>query len=249
MGRVQNRLHYALVAREAQLVDAQRQDDRHREAPQQAEEAQQDGVLDHSATGRGGEEPLEPFQAHPLAAQIAAGRLEVPEGDLDAVHRNVLVHEGQHHRDQQQQVQLPVVRDAPPHGFPPRRRGLGGGNLCCLHSVHFFLFNGPERRFIYIGKPRLRRADQSRPPSLPMKSALANGEQLCCRYHLPAFVVRHVTFHIICQLMRVLPRRIDAMKRYTTIIYRITDTPCPCQPLNRIFLKFFCVPIFVSSNC
>lgn len=108
VGCVQHRLHHPLELCKAQLVDAQGQDDGDGEAPQQAVQAQQHGVLDHAHTVGCGEEPFKPVQANPLAAGDAAACLEIPERDLDAVHGPVLINDGQHHRDQQHHIELPV---------------------------------------------------------------------------------------------------------------------------------------------
>ena len=76
----------------------------------------------------GAEEALKPVPAHPFAAHIAPAGLEVPEGNLDAVHGDVLINKGQDHRDQQQQIQLPVVHDALTERLArPGKRG--GGQL------------------------------------------------------------------------------------------------------------------------
>ncbi|MCD7837597.1 MAG: hypothetical protein LUG65_01640 [Clostridiales bacterium] len=107
-GGIQHGLHHPFEPGEAQLVDGQGQDDGDREAPQQAVQAQQHCVADHTDAVGAAEEPLEPFQTHPFAAQIASAGLEVAEGDLDAVHGDVLVNDGDDDRDQQQQVELPV---------------------------------------------------------------------------------------------------------------------------------------------
>lgn len=67
-----------------------------------------DGVLDHAHTVGCGEEPLKPVQTDPLGAGDAPACLEIAEGDLDAVHGPVLINDGQHHRDQQHHIELPV---------------------------------------------------------------------------------------------------------------------------------------------
>ena len=108
MGCIQHRLHHPLELCKAQLVDAQGQDDGDGETPQQAVQAQQHGILDHAHTVGCGEEPFKPVQADPLAAGDAAACLEIAEGDLDAVHGPVLINDGQHHRDQQHHIELPV---------------------------------------------------------------------------------------------------------------------------------------------
>ena len=108
MGCIQHRLHHPLELCKAQLVDAQGQDDGDGETPQQAVQAQQHGVLDHAHTVGCGEEPLKPVQTDPLAAGDAPACLEIAEGDLDAVHGPVLINDGQHHRDQQHHIELPV---------------------------------------------------------------------------------------------------------------------------------------------
>ncbi|MCD7857426.1 MAG: hypothetical protein LUG55_06445 [Clostridiales bacterium] len=107
-GGVQHGLHHPLESAEPKLVDGQGQDDGNREAPQQAVQAQQNGVANHTHTVGAAEESLEPVKPHPFAAQIALAGLKVTEGDLDAVHGDVLVNDGDDHRDQQQQVKLPV---------------------------------------------------------------------------------------------------------------------------------------------
>ena len=93
MRRVEDRLHDALVAVETELVNAQGQNDRNREAPQEAVEAQQDGVFHHAGERGRGEEPLEPLEAHELAAQVAPAGLEIAEGDLKPVHGDILVNQ------------------------------------------------------------------------------------------------------------------------------------------------------------
>ena len=142
--RVQHGLHHALELLEAQLVERQRQDDRHREAPQQAVQADEHRVDDHAAAVGRGEEPLEPFETDPLAAPDAAAGLEIAEGDLDAVHGAVLVHNGDDDRDQQQKIQLPVF-------FQPRFQRLAvhegrvfarfclGGRRSVAHAISSFI--------------------------------------------------------------------------------------------------------------
>ena len=143
MRRVKHRLHHPLELVEPQLVQRQRQNDGHREAPQQAVQAQQHGVLDHPPAVGGGEELLKPFQAHPFAAGDAPAGLEIAEGDLDAVHGPVLINDGQHHRDQQHHIELPVFPQPLAEAFAVDRDGV---QLTCSswrglrHKNSSFLF-------------------------------------------------------------------------------------------------------------
>ena len=84
----------------------------------------------------GAEEALKPVPAHPFAAHIAPAGLEVPEGNLDAVHGDVLINKGQDHRDQQQQIQLPVVHNALTKRLA--RPGKRGGGYPPPRGVKFF---------------------------------------------------------------------------------------------------------------
>ena len=137
---VNDRLHGALELLEPQLVENQAQDDRHREAPQKGIQAQLDGVPQHPVEVGRPEEALEPLPAHPRAAGDAQARVVVAEGDLDAVHGAVLVHDGDDHRDQQQHVKLPVICDALAQPFLLDTPGSNGRShrhsSCSIESVH-----------------------------------------------------------------------------------------------------------------
>ena len=134
--RVDDCLHGALEAFEAELVERKAQKDRHRETPEQAVETQLDGVPQHAVEGGGPEEPFEPFPAHPGTAGDAKARVVVAEGDLDAVHGPVLVHDGDDHRDQKQDIQLPAVRHTPAQAFAVH---FGGGDGFCGHKHSSFM--------------------------------------------------------------------------------------------------------------
>ena len=158
MGRIQHRLHHPLELCKAQLVDAQGQDDGDGETPQQAVQAQQHGILDHAHTVGCGEEPFKPVQADPLAAGDAAACLEIAEGDLDAVHGPVLINDGQHHRDQQHHIELPVFPQPLAEAFTVDRDSV---QLTCSswrglrHKNSSFLFlRCPQARG--LGSPAVR---------------------------------------------------------------------------------------------
>ena len=73
--------------------------------------------------------------AHPFAAHKATAGLIVAEGDLDAVHGDVLVDDGQDHRNQKQHIKLPVFQNPAAQGLTlgsdQARRGRG---LCFTHA-------------------------------------------------------------------------------------------------------------------
>ena len=144
MGRVEDGLNHPLEFVEPYLVDDEGQDDGDGEAPQQAIEADKHRVLHHPPEGGRLEEPDEPVEAHPPAGGEAQVGVKVPEGDLDAVHGDVLVDNGQDHRYQQQGVQLPVLQD-PLSQRLPAALGQGGGarrrdahrSFALFHVTHF----------------------------------------------------------------------------------------------------------------
>ena len=149
--RVQHGLHDPLVALEPQLVDAQGQDDGHRETPQQTVKAEQDGVFDHPPKGGRVKEAPEPVQAHPFAAKIPPIGLVIPEGDLDAVHGDVLVNKRDDHRDQQQKIKLPVVQQARFQRLAHANRFFADRFVhCLLHSFcvtfHAAVRKNPPKR-------------------------------------------------------------------------------------------------------
>ena len=109
VGHVDGRLGEALEPLGVQLIQHDGQQDRDREAEEQAIHVQHDGVLEHTAAVVGVEEGLKVLQAHPLAAGDAEGSLVVAEGDLHAVHREVAENHEKDQRGNQQDPQLPVT--------------------------------------------------------------------------------------------------------------------------------------------
>ena len=126
MRRVDDGLDCAAQPLEAQLVERQGHQNRHREAPQQAVEAQQHGVDDHPLEGRRVEEALKVLQADPRTSGDALACPEIAEGDLDAIHRTVFVHDRDDDRNQKQHIELPVIHDALAQRFAARRVHNGG---------------------------------------------------------------------------------------------------------------------------
>ena len=112
VGRIEDGLDHPLELVKPHLVDNEGQDDGDREAPQQSVEADEHRILHHPPEGGGLEEPDEPVEAYPGAPGEAQIGIKVPEGDLDAVHRDVLVDNCQRHGNQQQGVELPVVQES-----------------------------------------------------------------------------------------------------------------------------------------
>ena len=105
MGQVRDGLHRALEGAHAQLVEHQGQDDRRREPDQQAQQADLDGVHEHPAHPRVGEQPVEVLQSRPGAAQDAVGGDEFLERQGDAVDGDVAEddeeHQPRHHEKEE----------------------------------------------------------------------------------------------------------------------------------------------------
>ena len=100
MGGIQYRLDQPLIPPEAELIDDQGQDNGDGEGPQQAVQADEDGIFDHADTGGRTEEAFKPIKSHPLAARISPAGFKIAEGNLNAVHGNILVDDGQHYWNQ-----------------------------------------------------------------------------------------------------------------------------------------------------
>ena len=109
VGQVQDGLGDLLVALEAQLVEQQGQDDGHREAHQQIQEVEGQGVLQRADEVLVAEDLLEGLEADPLAPSIALGGLVIHKGDSQARIGGVLEDDNKHNRHQQHQVELPVI--------------------------------------------------------------------------------------------------------------------------------------------
>ena len=114
---INHSLNRALQFHETKLVKCKAQNDRYGETPQKTVQAEFHRVPDHSAKCRSPEKAFKPFPANPWASCNAKARVVVAEGNLNTVHGSVLVHNGDNHRYQEQDVQLPVVRKATPEAF------------------------------------------------------------------------------------------------------------------------------------
>ena len=111
VGHIQHQLDLLLDLFALDAVEQESQDDGDGEAPQQAVDAQLQGIDQIPLEVRRGHKALEVLQPHPLAAQDALEGVIILESDQDAAHRHVLEHQGQHHsRQDEDQIQLPVPR-------------------------------------------------------------------------------------------------------------------------------------------
>ena len=93
------------------LVDHQREDDRRGEVTDQHFQVQHDRVLHHVPEVGVGDELLELFEPHPLAAPDALDRVVLLKGDDEPHHGSVLENYKVEHRKQQQQVQVTAFID------------------------------------------------------------------------------------------------------------------------------------------
>ena len=114
------------------------------EAPQQAVDAQLEGVDKVALEIRRGHEALEVLETDPLAAQDVLEGVIILESDQDAAHRHVLENQGQHHsRQNEDQIQLPVAapyrRPYCAHAGWPRLLPSRIGMLSCRFLL--FLYN------------------------------------------------------------------------------------------------------------
>ena len=94
-------LRNPLKAVKPHLIQHQRQNNGNRETPQQAEKTEQDRVSDHTPEGRRAEESQEPLESNPFTSCKTPAGLVIPEGNLNAVHRYVFIHNGQYYRNRQ----------------------------------------------------------------------------------------------------------------------------------------------------
>ncbi len=133
---VRHRLHEPFQRPSAHLVQQQRQHDRDREAEDEGEPAEPEGVAEHLPEGGVAEEHLDVAQAHPLLTEDRTARLEAPEGDHVAEHRQIAEDQEEQQRQHGQRVQLPVPAQRPPQagaGSVPLTAGwsLGLHRLLC----------------------------------------------------------------------------------------------------------------------
>ena len=137
--RVDDGLHRALELLIGHLIEHQGQNDRQREGEDQRLKREQERVDDQTAEVVGIEELHEVLHQRlgPRAAHDAKASLEILEGDLYAVHRDVLEDEDDHEHGNQQQIEFPVIHDAAPEPAACRRlSGLRRG----LHPITPFIF-------------------------------------------------------------------------------------------------------------
>ena len=81
-------------------------------------------IIDGSADR--GQEALEPLQSDPFGTPDTCPGLVVTERDLCAVHRAVVENQQPDHREQDQQMELPVSAEVPHKRAQSRRRCLSG---------------------------------------------------------------------------------------------------------------------------
>ena len=112
MRHIDGGLGEALEALVVQLVQHDSQDHRDREAEQQAQEVEQEGVREHPPAVIQLEELFKVGPADPGAAGDAESGFIVPESDLRAVHREIAENNEECQRGDQEHPQLPV----PLHG-------------------------------------------------------------------------------------------------------------------------------------
>ena len=112
VGHIQHQLDLLLDFFALDAVEQESQNDGDGEAPQQAVDAQLEGVDKVALEIRRGHEALEVLETDPLAAQDALEGVIILESDQDAAHRHVLKNQGQRHsRQNEDQIQLPVPRN------------------------------------------------------------------------------------------------------------------------------------------
>lgn len=99
MGCIQYGLCGSFKTLEPYLVQHQRKNNWNWETPQQAIKTKQYRILQHPYARWRREETRKPFQANPLAPKHSPACLIIPEGNLYAIHRKVLVDNGQHDGD------------------------------------------------------------------------------------------------------------------------------------------------------
>ena len=135
VGQVTDGLHDAGKEAIAALRYRQGEDQRGKQTHSQLPQRQRDGVFNHVAVGRAGEKLLKILVPgrYPRAAQDTLFDAELFEGDDQAVHGGVLVHQEINDAGQQHQVQRPPAR----HGAAKthaKRLLVGGIEGCGAHA-------------------------------------------------------------------------------------------------------------------
>ena len=105
MRKIGNRLHHALESLVLDLIQHQREQNRHREAPYYVVNTDQQRIAQQSEHIRAFKEANEVIHANPRAAQNTSYKRKFLEGDHDAIHRIIGKYEeedndGQDHHDQ-----------------------------------------------------------------------------------------------------------------------------------------------------
>ena len=134
---VNRRLREALEALRVQLVEHDGEQNRNGEGEQQSVEVQQQCVCKHASAVVHAEEIAEvfeqvklPFCTCPRTGGDAQADLEVFEGNLDTVHREVAKYNEESQCWNQQNPQLPVAVNCPPSTNTKRLMRFGRCRLC-----------------------------------------------------------------------------------------------------------------------
>ena len=110
-----------------QLVQHDRQQDRNRKTEEKTEEVQQESVRKHPSAVIAVEEFHELLQAYPLAAGNTESCFVIPEGNLDAVHREITEDNKERQAGQEQNPQLPVAAQGHTKPVPDSASACGSG--------------------------------------------------------------------------------------------------------------------------
>ena len=115
--QIQQRLGDALEPLDADLVEQQRQNDRHREAEQKIQYVQQQRVGNSLAEIAVLKDLFKNLQPDKFAACVALANLVVQKSDRQARVSKVLEYDDERHRQQHQCVQLPVTLEVVQKSF------------------------------------------------------------------------------------------------------------------------------------
>lgn len=140
VGKVQNGLADPLEPLETQLIQQDGKDDGHRETETQIQEVENQGVGQGAGEILVPEDLLEGGPTHPLAAGVALGRFVIHPGHAQTRVGCILEDDHENHRDQQQEIQLPVVGEI----LQCRVRPLWPVNHFLLLQLHGY---PPDERF------------------------------------------------------------------------------------------------------
>ena len=123
MRQIKQRLGDALEPLDADFIEQQRQNNRHREAEQQIQHVEQQGVDNSLGEVAVLENLLEDFQPYKLAAGVALADFVIQKGNRQAGVGKILENDDKQHGQQHQSVKLPVALEVVHQAFFLQRIG------------------------------------------------------------------------------------------------------------------------------